>query len=177
MTTCDALHGMEQLWFGVGHGIRFRGVQTSSILQTQILVEAEEIRCADGSIRTSDRLFRVDQVGEREVVRFCKDLHVFERVLRILGDVVGHNRRDAYGLLLLQRSARLHEAFCDGLDIRAMVADKDDEGSIPASYVRQFPGFPVDSRQGEVWCFPPEVARWSFFRHYPHPHIMYRTLS
>ena len=88
-------------------------------------------------------------------------LHVVEGVLAVSRCVVRHDG-DCADTDLAQRLGLDHNAVNASLNIRAVIADEDDERALRPAHVGKRVGFSVHAVEREVARFPTEVANIGF---------------
>jgi len=152
-------------------GIRRRrhaatGIEASAVLQFKLAIETEEVRRTDGAIATSHFLRRVVQIGKGESELSRHAHHVVERILRVLGRIVAHDRRHA-DAQRLQFARVATDAVDDRLDIGAMVADEHQQQTVRAAQGGQGLARTAGIGQLEVCGSPAELAHRGIERHAP----------
>src|SRR5262249_33021709 len=146
---CHLRHRLEELTPRPGHQARAGNIEAATVLQLVVGIESEEIGSALRAISARDLLRLVDHVGEGETVLLRQPLHVLEGILGIGFSVVGHDR-DRADADAFERIRFRHEAADHRPHIRAMIADKGDEGALRPAHVGKRIDLAVDAFELEV---------------------------
>ncbi|EKE17201.1 MAG: hypothetical protein ACD_10C00571G0001 [uncultured bacterium] len=154
-------HRFKQLALGLCRaGVAPGSIESATVLQFKPIVVTEKIGRTDGAVSAGDCLAFVNQIRERKVERLGPMAHVFWRVFRVDRSIVAHNRH-ATDAQAGQLAAIAHQAFDDGLDVGAVVADKHHEQSVRAAAAGERVAVAVDVREVEVDGRLAKVnARW-----------------
>jgi 16S rRNA (uracil1498-N3)-methyltransferase len=167
-TTCfsDFLHRFEQFATRIRWpGVHARCVESTAILQFELTVVAEKVRCAHRTIISGNALLGIEQIRKGKIQFAGPALHVGKGIVRVGIAVVAHdgNAADAQRA---QFTTIADQAVNDRLDVGAVIADEGDQQAVRAAAVGQAVAPAIGTRQFEITGRLTKIAdRWIECRH------------
>src|SRR4029078_12833033 len=164
----DPLHGLEQLAAGTWRRwIASAGIDPPAILQFELVVEAEEVRRADGVVSAGNVLAVVIEIGKVEAALTCEAFHVVEGIVRIVDGIVGGDG-DRIHAKTFQPADIPPDAIRHRLHIGTVIADEHHQRAVLPTERFELIGLPVGAWQREGGRLPAKIADGGMFSHCSH---------